>query len=161
MLMCRAHLASGDSLAAGKALDALESLSLGAAAADSASQALFVDVRLAAGRVPEVLRFLTNCFAEQPQAGDALGAAAESGAGVAPAVPAGGEAAAAFLSGFRRALCHISEETLPNFQSAVNAFVWKVTATAAAAPEALLALAQTMLAQEGNQVSPNHHACRH
>lgn len=153
MLLCRAHLASGDSLAASKALDSLELLCPGAAAAAPAGRVLCVDVRLAAGRVPEALRFLTSCFAERLQDDSLSCAAAEPGAGTAPAALAGGEAVAAFLAGLKQALRYISEENLPSFQSAVSGFVWKATATGAAAPEALLALVQALLAQEETQAS--------
>lgn len=160
MLLCRAHLASGDSLAASKALDGLELLSPGAAAAHAEGQTLFVEVRLAAGRVPECLRFLTSCFVDCLQAAGLLGAASGSGTDAAPSATAGREAVASFLSGLSRTLRHISDESLPAFQSAVSSFVWKATASGAAAPKALLALTQTLLAQEENQARPDTvHGC--
>lgn len=134
-LLCKAHLASGDAGLASKVLDALEGEAPGAAAADPGMQLVYVEAKVGAGRVPEALRFLMALI--QKQQADP---AADAAPGAADA------AAATFLAGLRLALRHISDDTLPSFQSAVSAFVWR--ATAASPPTPLLGLVQTLLAQE-------------
>ena len=128
VLLCKAHLATGEAALASKALDALESEAPGAAAAEAELQLVYVEVKVAAGRVAEGLRFLMGLMKQADLA-----------------APDGKQAAATFLAGLRTALALISEDTLPSFQSAVGAFVWKATA---GAPAALLSLVQALLAQE-------------
>ncbi|KAI3435859.1 hypothetical protein D9Q98_001917 [Chlorella vulgaris] len=130
-MLCRAHLASGEAGLASKALDALEAVAPGAAAADPALQLVFVEAKVAAGRVPEALRFLVAAVQPTDHAAD----------------PAVAEAAAgSFLAGLRLALGHITHDTLPSFQAAISAFVWK--AVVAKPPTPLLLLVQTLLAEE-------------
>jgi len=133
LLLCQAHLAGGDAGAASRALDALEAEAPEAAATEPSIQALFVQAKVAAGKAPEALRFLVERLSCQAELAS---------------VPAGREAAAAFVAGLRLALHHISEDSLPSFQSAVSSFMWKATAAGAAAPAALLNLVQALLAQE-------------
>jgi hypothetical protein len=128
VLLCKAHLATGEAALASKVLDALESEAPGAAAAEAELQLVYVEVKVAAGRVPDGLRFLMGLIKQADLA-----------------APDGKQAAATFLAGLRTALDHMSEDTLPSFQSAVGAFVWKATA---GAPAALLSLVQVLLAQE-------------
>ena len=125
--LCRAHLASSDPGQASGVLDALEALAPGAAATEPEAQLMFVEARVAAGRLAEALR----CLVERLQAADL-------------STPAGQQAQAAFLAGLQLALRHASDSTVPSFQSAVSCFCWK--ATAAASPAAMLGLVQTLLA---------------
>ena len=146
-LLCMAHLAGGDAGSAAQVLDTLECEAPGTAAAEAHLRQLCVEVKVAAGRAPEALRFLMALIQQQPQPQpqqqhDALPATE----GLAP-TDAG---VASFLAGLRVVLRHISAAELPSFQSAVSAFVWRTAA--ADPPTPLLNLVQLLLAQEQAQV---------
>ena len=151
-LLCRAHLGAGDAASAAQALDTLEVHAPGAAASDPTGHlpTLVVEAKVAAGKVADALRMLVD----QMKAAD-LAAAPAGGAASKDALPAGGAAARpspadAFLAGLRMALTRVSDGSLPSFQAAVSAFVWKASGAGAgeAGVAALLGLTQTLLAQE-------------
>lgn len=127
-LLCKAHLAGGEAGAAAKVLDALEAEAPQAIAADPQMQTVYVQAKLESGRVPEALRFLVALL--QP---------AESAA-AASATPD------SFLAGLRLALPHLTDNTLPSFQSAANAFVWRFAASSPL--NILLQLVKVLLSQD-------------
>lgn len=104
-LLCKARLAASDAGAGLEAaLAALEAEAPGATAAEPELQLVFVEARVAAGRLTEALRFLVDLV----KGGSDL------------AAPDGGQVADTFLTGLRLALPVISHEALPSYQSAVR-----------------------------------------
>jgi hypothetical protein len=130
-LLCKAHLAGGEAGPASKVLDALEAEAPDTITADPDMQMVYMQAKLESGRVHEALRFLVALM--QPTAS-------------APSATTASAPPAFFLAGLHLALPHLSDDTLPSFQSAVNAFVWKFTA--AASPTHLLHLVRMLLAQD-------------
>lgn len=92
-------------------------------------QLVFVEARVAGGRLAEALVFLTDLLKVADLA-----------------APDGQQAATAFLAGLRLALRHATEEALPSFSAAVAAFVWQ--AANAGQPALLLGLVRALVAQD-------------